>query len=369
MTELRASSAPPPLQPPERLSPDVFELPVEHIRDGLYSDKYFLYARDVMLAEDDRSRVTMQVFAKKRCCLAGIDEAISTLVLCLTPGFSWNDLDVRALRDGDRVEPWETVMLINGPYAAFAHLETVYLGIIARRTKVATNTRKVVEAAWPRTIMYFPARHDHWSIQAGDGYAAHVAGAVGVSTDAQGAWWGGSGLGTVPHALIAAFDGDTVAAARAFVRHMPDVRLIPLVDFENDSVGTSLAVARALGPQLYGVRLDTSETMVDRSIIPMMGQFKRTGVNAQLVRNVRTALDDAGFPGVKIVASGGFDARKIQEFADEDVPVDSYGVGSSLLKDNYDFTADVVLREGQPVAKAGRRFRDNPRLQPVRLPI
>lgn len=358
--------APPPLHPRERLEPEIFQLPVEKMRSGYYSDKYFLYARDVLLAENDRREVTMQVFTKKQAYLGGMDEAIAILKLCLTPGFEWEDLRVSALRDGDAVEPWETVMLIEGPYAAFAHLETVYLGVLARRTKVATNTRKVVEAAWPKEIIFFPARHDHWLVQTGDGYAAHIAGAIGVSTDAQASWWGSSGIGTVPHALIAACGGDTVKASLAFARHMPEtVRVISLVDFDNDSVGTSLAVARALGPRLYGVRLDTSEMMVDKSVIPQMGKFKPTGVNPQLVRNVRAALDAEGFPDVKIVASGGFDAEKIRLFTELEVPVDSYGVGSALLKDNYDFTADVVLQEGRPVAKAGREFKPNARLQPV----
>lgn len=361
-----AKQPPPPIRTRERLDPEIFQLPVEKMRDGYYSDKYFLHARDVLLAEGDRRSVTMQVFTKKPAYLGGVDEAIAILKLCLTPGFSWSDIEVTALRDGDLVEPWETVMLITGPYAAFAHLETVYLGVLARRSKVATNTRKVVEAAWPKPVIFFPARHDHWLVQTGDGYAAHIAGAIGVSTDAQASWWGSSGIGTVPHALIAACGGDTVAASLKFVKHMPpDVRVIPLVDFENDSVKTSLEVARALGPRLYGVRLDTSEMMVDKSILPNMGRYRPTGVNPQLVWNVRHALDAEGFKDVRIVVSGGFDADKIREFDRLQVPVDSYGVGSSLFKDNYDFTADVVLLENKPAAKAGREYKPNPRLRPV----
>src|SRR5207253_4650946 len=163
------------------------------------------------------------------------------LKLCLTDGYSWRDLEVEALRDGDRIEPGETVMLITGRYTAFAHLETIYLGVLARRTRVATNTRLVVEAAWPKPVMFFPARFDHWLVQTGDGYAAHIAGAIGVSTDAQASWWGADGIGTVPHALIAAFGGDTVAAAHALAETTAeDVKLIALVDFDNDCVGTSL---------------------------------------------------------------------------------------------------------------------------------
>lgn len=356
---------PPPLRKPQRLQPSTFQLPVEKMRQGYYTDKYFLYTRDVLLAENDRRSVTMQVFQKKAAYLGGVDEAIAILKQCLTDGFTWEDIEVYALRDGDRVEPWETSMTITGPYAAFVHLETLYLGVLSRRTKVATNTRRVVEAAWPKPVMFFPARHDHWLVQTGDGYAAHIAGAIGVSTDAQASWWGASGVGTVPHALIAAYGGDTVAAAEAFLRTLPDVGVIPLVDFENDCVTTSLQLARALGDKLFGVRLDTSETMVDQSILPQMGQFKPTGVNPQLVWNVRKALDAEGYTNVNIVVSGGFTVEKIREFADLDVPVDSYGVGSSLFKDSYDFTADVVLREGVPVAKAGRTYRPNTRLERV----
>jgi nicotinate phosphoribosyltransferase len=215
-------------------------------------------------------------------------------------------------------------------------------------------------------VMFFPARFDHWLVQTGDGYAAHIAGAIGVSTDAQASWWGSYGIGTVPHALIAAFGGDTVAASLAFAAQMPaDVQVISLVDFDNDCVGTSLAVARALGARLHGVRLDTSESMVDRSVVPQMGDFDPRGVTPQLVRNVRAALDTEGFRHVQISVSGGFDPEKIRRFEREAVPVDSYGVGSSLFAGRYDFTGDIVMVDGKAVAKAGRGYRPNPRLERV----
>ena len=357
---------PPPLRPTARLDPAIFQLPVDRMREGYYSDKYFVYARDIVRAHDRKTVVTMQVFQKKHAWLGGTDEAIAILKQCLSDGYEWSDLEVLALRDGDEVSPREPVMHITGPYDAFAHLETLYLGVLSRRTKVATNTRRVVIAAWPKPVMFFPARHDHWLVQTGDGYAAHIAGAIGVSTDAQASWWGSRGIGTVPHALIAAYDGDTVRATEAFAEVVdPDVNIIALVDFENDSVRTSLEVAHALGDRLWGVRLDTSETMVDQSILSQMGSFKPTGVIPQLVRNVRDALDAEGFGHVRIVASGGFDDAKIAEFEKAGVPVDSYGVGSFLLRDRYDFTADVVKVEGRLLAKAGRRFVESERLEKV----
>jgi nicotinate phosphoribosyltransferase len=359
-------SPPPPLRPDRRLDPATFQLPVERMREGYYSDKYFTQARDVLLANGHDPGVTIQVFQKKSAWLGGIDEAIAVLKLCLTSGHAWTDLDVQALRDGDPLNPWEPVLEITGPYAAFAHLETLYLGVLGRRTMVATNTRRVVEAAWPKPVMFFPARHDHWLVQTGDGYAAHIAGAIGVSTDAQASWWGSRGIGTVPHALIACYGGDTVAATLAVARHVADdVRVISLVDFDNDSVGTTLGVARALGARLWGVRLDTSETMVDRSLLDAMGTFPPTGVNPQLVWNVRRALDAGGFPDVKIVVSGGFNVEKIDRFERLGVPVDAYGVGSSLFAQRCDFTADVVKVAGRRVAKAGRSYRASERLERV----
>jgi nicotinate phosphoribosyltransferase len=347
----------------QRLDPAIFHLPVEKMREGYYSDKYFVRARDLLRKDHHRPRVTMQVFGKTHASLGGIDEAIAILKLCAE---RWDELVVHALYDGEEIDPWETVLLMEGPYDAFANLETLYLGVLARRTRVGTNTRRVVEAAKPKEVMFFPARHDHWLVQTGDGYAAHIAGAIGVSTDAQASWWGSEGMGTVPHGLIAAYGGDTVLASRKFAELMdPSTRLITLVDFDNDCVGTSLKVARALGSKLYGVRLDTSETLVDQSVIPQMGTFKPTGVNPQLVWNVRRALDGEGFTHVRIVVSGGFTVEKIRQFEEQGVPVDAYGVGSSLFQGRFDFTADVVMLEGKPCAKVGRSYRPNPRLERV----
>src|SRR4051812_29164400 len=169
-------------------------------------------------------------------------------------------------------------MTIEGDYALFVHLETVSLGSLARRSLIMKNVVGVVDAARGKPIIYFPARHDHWLVQTGDGWGAHVAGAIGVSTDAQASWWGGRGIGTVPHGLIAAYGGGTVRAARKYAaRFASETNVTVLADFDNDSVGTALAVADALGDDLWGVRLDTSGTLVDRSLWDEMGSFTPTG--------------------------------------------------------------------------------------------
>ena len=357
----------------ERLAPEVFRLPLERIRDGYYSDAYFVHAKALLEQEDRHPQVVMQVFQKRRSVLGGVDEAIAVLKQCsghrARDGSwvdGWEQLEVSALYEGDEIEPLETVMTIAGDYTLFAHLETVYLGSLARRTLIMRNVREVVEAAGEKAIFYFPARHDHWLVQTGDGWAAHVAGAIGVSTDAQASWWGGRGMGTVPHGLIAAYEGDTVTAARHFAdRFHGEMNVTVLVDWDNDSVRTALEVAEALGPRLWGVRLDTSENLVDRSLLDEMGGFRPTGVNPPLVEKVRSALDAAGFPEVRIVVSGGFDAERIRAFEAAGVPVDAYGVGSALIRGENDFTADVVRVEGRACSKIGRRERPNPRLRSV----
>src|SRR5690348_7330308 len=352
----------------ERLAPEVFDLPVEKMRAGWYTDAYFDHARATLLADGRHPRVVVQVFQKHRSWLGGMDEAIAILRLC---SHEPEALTIRALHDGDQVDPWETVLTIEGDYTTFAHLETAYLGTLARRTLITTNVVHVLEAAHGKPIIFMPARFDHHRVQAGDGYAAYIAGQItgfeiGVTSDEQASWWGGRGIGTVPHSLIAAYGGDTVLAARKFAEWAPaEMSVTVLVDFENDSARTALEVAEALGDRLWGVRLDTSETLVDRSLWDELGEFKPTGVNEQLVRKVREALDGAGFDHVRIVASGGFTAEKIRDFEERGVPVDAYGVGSSLIRGANDFTADVVLTDGRPSAKVGRGFRPNPRLELV----
>ena len=195
------------------------------------------------------------------------------------------------------------------------------------------NVSEVVEAAARQGDPYFPARHDHWLVQTGDGWAAHVAGAIGVSTDAQASWWGGRASGTVPHGLIAAYGGDTVAAAEAVLRRFGDeMNITVLVDFVNHSVHTALEVADALGTDLWGVRLDTSEAIVDAR-----------GGRRWATRASRRATP-AGREGARRARRGGPSGTSgswclagstriaIRAFEASGVPVDAYGVGSSLIR-------------------------------------
>src|SRR5947208_11982444 len=428
----------------ERLRPEVFRLPIEKIRAGYKSDIYFARTKLILERDARHDRVTMQVFQKHPdAVIVGTDQTLALLHvgagayrdraksetlfaryldaerrlyahwLALPRGSwetyepvarevyelsnelatlwepAWQDLAVSSLYDGEIAAPREPVMHIEGDYAAFAHLETLYLGALSEGTRVATNTRDVVAAARGKPVIMFGARHQGPEAQAGSGYAAYVGGAVGVSTDEQGEWWGSTGLGTVPHALIAVYGGDTTVAtlkfdefinrARDAVGHLtakgtPEghVNVTSLVDFQNDVVNTSLGVAHALGTRLWGVRVDTSESLVDRAILRELeerggvAEGELRGVTPRLVELLRQAHDRQGYPHVRIVASGGFDAEKIRRFETLGVPVDVYGVGSALVHGSgFDQTADIVRVEGRPLAKVGRGYIDSARLHVV----
>ncbi len=347
----------------KRLDPAAFDFPVERIKQGFYTDTYFVRAREIVRADKKSPNVLMQFTGKTGGWVSGIDEAIALLRLCAD---DWNALSVHALYEGDQYDNWDTVLTVEGPYEMFSHLETLCLGALGRRTKICTNAKLLCIAAQPKPVMFFGARDDVLWSQPGDGYAAMVGGVKLVSTDAQASLFNGKSVGTIPHALIAALGGDTVKATKRFAEMFEGIDVIALVDYDNDSVKTSLEVARALEGRLYGVRLDTAENMVDKSVIAQMGDFKPTGVNASLVWNVRNALDAEGFGEVKIVVSGGFDIDRVRAFEEDGVPVDAYGVGAALFDGRFDFTADVVQVNGKPQAKQGRKLRENPRLERVK---
>lgn len=347
---------------------------ISRIRRGYYSAAYFNRTKFILEQERDETPVTMQVFQwNDGSVLCGVDEVLELLRIGtgLWRGNRWvskrKTLTVSTLADGDVIRSREPEMYITGPYIYFAHLESLYLGILARRTMVATNTRRVVEAASGKPVFFFADRFDDFHNQEGDGYAAHVGGTAGVCTLAHASRWKGIPVGTIPHALIAVNDGNTVKAAELFAKYIPDANLVALVDFDNDCVRTSLAVAKSLGKKLWGVRLDTASNMIDKSLIKNRNTKKMFGVNPPLVWAVRKVLNDNGYGHVKILVSGGFTEEKVRWFEKEKAPVDGYGVGSALVHGNNDFTADIVMVEGKKVAKAGRKYLTNERLKPSKL--
>jgi len=428
------------------------------------------YPRDVGLdisgLDVGNMAVEMQIFTRRKgaTLVVGVDKALTMLRHCAgyfgtgrdqKPGFSektgfrsddfvetYDQLEVWAVHDGAMVhypprgnagggDPRfvQPVMKIRGRYRDFALLETPILGVLSRASRIATNVYETMVAARGKPVLFFPARFDAHEVQAADGYAYDVAvqrfnhdysqhTPSLVSTDAQGDYWGSRGIGTVPHAVIACFLGDTAAAMVAFASTLPpEVSRIALVDFNNDNVTDSLRTLKAMFDRyrelmdagneeqarkyvLHGVRLDTSRSVRDVAVPPLGDPELDLGVNPRLVFIVREALDRAweswGLPpeweerakgycrDVSIVVSGGFSPERIRRFERLGVPADSYGVGSSLMSNdtavgtNTDFTADVVrIRVKAPpsfggggrrwvdMAKVGRAPCDNPEMERV----
>lgn len=337
----------------------------ERIGKGWFSAVYFL--KTAKLAEKYQRTVVvkMQFFQRGNAILCGIDEAIS-----LVHTFSKNPkaLKIWALHDGDKIKPFEPVLVIEGNYQDFGFLEGVIDGVLARRTSVATQVYNVVKAAGSKEVIFMGDRDDHYSQQAGDGYAAYIGGMTAQATHAMNEWWGKVGIGTMPHALIQLFEGDIIAASQAYLETFPEDKLVALIDYNNDVITDGVHLAKILGKKLYGVRVDTSNTMVDQYFMrnqQLLGDFDPRGVNIPLVKALRKALDEIGAHHVKIVVSGGFTAEKIMNFERENTPVDTYGIGASLLKVNYGFTGDLVMRNGVESAKAGRKMILSSRLEEV----
>ena len=440
----------------KRLTNKTFKLDIERMRRGWYSDKYFenigrmltvlaaegynysgtnhnlpkdVSPEDIAVGDIE---VEMQWFTRRlgSTIVVGVDKSLEMLRHCT--GYWEGDqfidtsesLEVWAVHDGTVVKSdgnplnAQAVIRVRGRYRDFALLETPTLGVLTRSSRVATNVYETLMAARGKPVLFFPARFDMHEVQAADGYAYNIAiqrfnmdfsQQIGsfVSTDAQGDWWGGAGGGTVAHAAIASFMGDTAEAMMQFSRILPaHIPRIALVDFNNDSVRDTLRVlevmfrkyqelcdageeAEAAKYVLYGVRLDTSGSLRDVSVEPLGDPALDLGVNPRLVFNVRQALDSASenwnIPqawntsareycrNVKIVVSGGFNPEKTRKFEKLGVPVDIYAVGSWLFNNNggtvTDFTGDVVRvkvhGEWIDMAKVGRKPLDNPNLERV----
>jgi nicotinate phosphoribosyltransferase len=443
-----------------RIPADKMGLDWEGIRRGDYSDRYFWNGMTILThlaREGYRFQghsslleaqgifdyhhlptgdmvVEMQWFSRRKpfTVVAGVDAAVAILQRC---SGEWDGdtfiptgdrLQILAVQDGDLApyagNPMEItpVLKVRGRYRDFAILETPTLGVLTRASRIATNTYQLLQAARGKPVLFFPARFDLPATQAMDGYAYYIgvqrynhdfsgSTAPFVSTPAQASLWGGKAGGTVAHAMIACFLGDTTELMLQFARILPpEAPRIALVDFHNDCVRTSLQVARAFFDryrqavdagnmdtarryQLYGVRPDTGGELRDRSLQHLPDDPSLYGVSPALIRALRDALDSAwkdwNIPNawreraaewcrqIKIVATGGFNLQRIRQFEEQGVPVDIYGVGSSFFSNcsaegtMTDFTADVVRVQIDGrwlhMAKEGRRACENPNLQPV----
>lgn len=410
-------------------------------RIGYYADKYFLRTQEILIKDKYEGIVHYQYFPRKDCIVCGIDHVIQLLKNCIgyykDRDLAWelfkemqaidiyncsddelkqfkllkdqlenlwvseyHSCKVFAVKEGSHVKNMEPVIGIIGNPKYFIHLETATLGVLAQQSAVATSVRRVIDNLNEnQTMLFFPARFRHYNSQAPDGYAASIGGGKLMSTDANGEYWGYNGIGTIPHALIAAYGGNTAYAAYKFDEMIdPSISRTILVDWDNDCIKTTLEVIlMMINVSLYtletsiknscllnrekprytleklcrdyshiiptvigegkgkiaGVRFDTSGSQTDFGI----NQWGEKGVCKELVYTARKVFDELNMKDLKIIVSGGFDDAKIGEF--KNVPYDMVGIGSSIVnKFTVDFTADAVMLNGLANAKIGRKLMD-----------
>ena len=279
---------------------------------GDTADVYYQRALTVLRNEGINPVVTMEFFPARGGIVCGIKEARALLTKILPETGS----EVWALEEGEPVEPKEVALRVKAPYSSFALYETAVSGMLASCTGWATAARECVGAAQGIPVFGLGARHVHPNVAAIMDYSSVLGGCVSVST-IQGARLAGvTPSGNMPHSLILVM-GDTVKTVQAFDRHMPqEVPRVALVDTFKDEAEESLDVARALRERLRGIRLDTPP--------------ERGGVTCDMVKEVRSRLDQAGFRHVEIFVSGGFTAERIREFVAEGAPVNAFGVGNYI---------------------------------------
>ncbi|MFV8471489.1 nicotinate phosphoribosyltransferase [Mycoplasma sp. B6188] len=323
-----------------------------------YIASYFQKTKDILATKLPQNKIVMQFFQRKDdAILCGINEVLDIL----KTQTDISKYTIRYLPEGSHINNLDIVLELEGQYQEFGIWEGLIDGILTRNTSIATNAYHCVQAAKGKEVIFMGDRADHYVNQEIDGYAARVGGIKLVSTLAQKdpAVKEESVFGSMPHVLIQGFNGDVVAATRAYHELFPNNKLIALIDYHNDVINDALKVWNALGDKVWGVRIDTSKNMVDHMFD---GQEAQYGVNPEQIFRLRKALDQAGATNHKIVVSSGFNAEKIQMFEELHVPVDYYGVGQSIFKLNNSFSADATVLNGQLQAKEGRSYRKNPNL-------
>ena len=249
--------------------------------------------------------------------------------------------EVWAVPEGLPVFPHEPILRITAPLIQAQLVETYLLNQVCYGSLVASNAAQVVDAARGKPIMEFGTRRAHGPDGAMTGSrAAAIGGCAATSNVAAGQRFGVPVSGTQAHSWIMAYR-DELTAFRSYAEAFPDgcVLLVDTYDTLASGVPNAITVAHELagsGHQLDAVRLDSGDL-------------------ATLARATRVQLDDAGLAHVKILASGDLDAARIAELEAADVPIDGYGVGTSLLTAAHDPTFSGVYKlahiAGDPILK------------------
>lgn len=304
---------------------------------GETADVFLQRTQTILRNEGINPVVIMEFAPERKGIFCGLSE-VQTLLSRILPE---TGSEVWALGEGEAVDAKEVALRVRAPYGSIGLYETAISGTLSSSTGWATGARECVDAAGEVPVVAMGARNIHPNVAANLDYASVIGGCVSCTTILGARLAGVTPAGNMPHSLPLLMS-DTLRAMQAFDRHMPqEVPRIALVDTFKDEAEESLIVAGSLREKLRGVRLDTP--------------FERGGVTPDLVKEVRSRLDEEDFRHVEIMVSGGFTPEKIRRFIDLNSPVNIFCVGTYIAKSSLNpFTSDIHEIDGRPVAKRGR---------------
>lgn len=248
--------------------------------------------------------------------------------------------DVWAVREGTILFPEEPLLEVEAPILEAQVIETLIINLIHYPSLVATKAARCRLAAPGKLLVDFGLRRTP-SPDAGlaAARAAYLAGFASTSNVLAGERYGIPVTGTVAHSFIEAFPSE-LDAFRAFARTYPGDPVL-LIDTYDTLRGARHAVEvarelRAEGRKVSAVRLDSGDLL-------------------ELSRSVRRILDEAGFPEIRIFASGGLDEYQLASLTSAGAPIDGFGVGSRLGTSDDAPLADMAYKlveyEGRPALK------------------
>lgn len=377
---------------PDRTSPDGASAAPLSADITARADAYFSRTREVIVHYGD-CQVTYAVFLR-RPVISAPRMMLDWLAAVAAERGTRVEMDV-VHPEGTWVGAGEPIVYLRGSFQHLSDTETVFLQKLGPACVAAHNAYQMCLALPKAAFLAMEARHCAGAeMQAMMGYAASVGseaakregavGFTGTSTDAAAPFFGATkGRGTMPHALIG-YANSTVRAAEMFHETHPDQPLTVLVDYFGREVTDGVAVCRRF-PDLaatgkLSVRLDThggrylegldpaaSYAVLERHAPGAIRRYRSetelrhlvgTGVSAAAIWRMREALDEAGFPQVKLVVSSGFGVEKCLTMADAKAPIDVVGTGS-FIPDHWHetyATADIIEYDGQSRVKVGREF-------------
>lgn len=244
--------------------------------------------------------------------------------------------DIDGYAEGELYFPGSPILSVSGTFAECVLLETLALSIFNHDTAIASAAARMVSAAQGRPLIEMGSRRTHEQAAVAAARAAYVAGFAGTSNLAAHRTFGVPALGTSAHAFTMLHTTEAGPDEQAAFRAQVDalgLETTLLVDTYDVTTGVANAIAVA-GPGLGSVRIDSGDLGV-------------------LARQVRAQLDALGATGTRIVVSGDLDEYAIAALRAD--PVDSYGVGTSVVTGSGAPTASMVYKlvevDGIPVQK------------------